>query len=129
MPAWEYCELKFVKIRGVIKEVKQWQAHKSTVSGSTIVIAKSEEVTLGLSQKKTHEMIEKGYQQLVAQLTSAGWEPAATWGSEIRSMKKQVDGDGGATDSTNPTGLLKQLANLRDAGMSVTGVKVQKTTE
>lgn len=117
MPTWEYCELKYVKIRGVIKEIMQWQAHKPTLSGSPLIIFKSEEFARGWSYEKTEEMYEKAYRQLVAQLTIAGWEPVTYRGNgKIESMKRQVDGD--TTDSTtNPTDLIKQLANLRDAGI------------
>jgi len=84
-----------------------------TSSGS-IIIFKEEEVEF--KGRDIAKKDETAYQKLITHLKSEGWEAAGTDDEKITSMKRRV-GSPAIQATNNPTELLKQLTNLRDAGV------------
>jgi hypothetical protein len=117
MSSWETCEIKNIQLRagGLLKSpIYQWQAHQMTASGS-IILFKGQAVEFkGYDIEKKDET---AYQKLIAHLKSEGWQPAETSDERIISMKRRLAGANSQTATHSPADLLRQLENLRDAGV------------
>ncbi len=144
MTQWETCEIDLVTLqkrkRGMFKSTSpicQWEAKRMTPSGSEVIFKSDEfEVKVGISDvtdmadtnyfpKGENEICDVEYDKMIGHLGSKGWQPSRTnrnrW---VTLMKRQVDESEkvnkahiGPRSTTSPVDLLKQLTNLRDAGI------------
>jgi hypothetical protein len=119
MAQWETCEIQQLAIgekkTGIFSKtsVWRWEAKRTTPSGVE-TIAKSREFE---APWKADSQIREAYQELIADLASEGWEPAAhDETGQVTLMRRQIGG-ARAHATTNPADLLEQLANLRAAGI------------
>ena len=134
MSTYEYCEIEMKTLHdGFWRNTYQWQAHKATLSGSTVIITKTEEFHTGGSDDADRERRRKAYHQLIAQMTNAGWEVVSHDRNDwVSSMKRQVGGgntDSMTNNSDNAAELLKQLDNLRSSGILTDDEFQTKVTE
>ena len=120
MAEWETCEIKYVKRvdrgKGLFSpsiSFYHWEAQRLTASGPERLRWTREFFHDNYSSEES----DAEYQKLVACMIDDGWEPAGTdFGGKVTLMKRRVNSE--AIDISNSlTGLIQQLANLRDAGV------------
>ena len=148
MTKWETCEITRVVLREMeikgggffstrsiyVPGICQLVAQTTGPSG-TQTIYKSAEYQYGSNpldekeaSKKEDRDANAAYQKMIAHLSREGWEPAATSeGGRVTLMRRQVI-EPDTQAATDPTNLLQQLANLRDAGI-LTEREFQKKKE
>jgi hypothetical protein len=129
MTSWETCNIELVTLRaeqikvGLFTEryvpgIYRWEARAMDSSGSHVSY-RSEEFEIGFREKAAEGIQAQvaAYNKLIAQLSSEGWEPSATNEQGfVTLMRRQVKASK-FQQMSDPTELLQQLTNLRDAGI------------
>ena len=133
MSIWEVCEIIRVTLQEkevsagflnwTYRGIYRYEAQKVAPSGPETIFSSDDFVYELVLKEGTEKWVEeeakdtKAYNQVVAHLTSKGWEPVAIHpGGRIATMKRRIGG-AVAVSATSSTDLLQQLATLRDAGI------------